>query len=224
MSMQFDGYLFSKLDRIRSKSEGPEYFLQQFDYQEYPVIKKAHPWLKDETLHPFLNKKVTIEGDMAISGIVYESVRDYKPRRSRDENPLTVALELESDVLWVNKMPPGPNPSQSFELTLVVNWPYRGTWQGRCPTSQLYDFWINCEGETIWRWSDGKVFLPVVTPINLLGGRDHRFTEVWSFKPESIELEGSYTAGALFIASGQEVTKDFTVKFAHKRAAAAVAV
>jgi hypothetical protein len=32
---RFDGYLFSKLHLIGSKSEGPTYFLQQFDYKEY---------------------------------------------------------------------------------------------------------------------------------------------------------------------------------------------
>ena len=74
---RFDGYLFSKLHLIGSKSEGPTYFLQQFDYKEYKVIKHAQLWEEDPELHKFLARKVTIEGAMSYSGIVYEKIMDY---------------------------------------------------------------------------------------------------------------------------------------------------
>ncbi len=210
----FNGYLFSKLANIGSKQEGPVYQLQQFDYKEHVVIKKVENWKQDPVLHPFLNKKVTIEGSQAISGIDYRKIRDWKTAEDKDEESLILDLELGSDVLWVNKMLPGPNPPQSFDLTLLVKWPYRSVWEGQCPTTQIYDFWIEYGKETIWRWSDGKFFAQVVTPVTIPGGDFHRFPEVWSFKPETIEHEGSYVARALFVASGQVVSRDFKVKFA----------
>jgi hypothetical protein len=59
---RFDGYLFSKLALIGTKSEGPSYFLQQWDYREIPVVKRSFPWKPDPELHRFLDRKVTIWG------------------------------------------------------------------------------------------------------------------------------------------------------------------
>ena len=59
------------------------------------------------------------------------------------------------------------------------------------------------------------MFAEVVTPISIPGGSDfHEFPEVWKINPADIVSEGIYTAGALFIASGQEVTKEFEIRFA----------
>jgi len=38
---EFHGFMFSKLHLIGSKSEGPRYLLQQFDYSEIHVAKKV---------------------------------------------------------------------------------------------------------------------------------------------------------------------------------------
>ena len=76
----FYGYLFSKLHLIGSKSEGPSYYLQQWDYTEVLVQKKVHPWLPDPTLHKFLNQKVTIVGKVGPQGIHYYQIYDYKPK------------------------------------------------------------------------------------------------------------------------------------------------
>ena len=213
----FDGYLFSKLDCIGSRSEGPKYFLQYFDYKENVVIKQAHLWEEDPNLHRYLNKKVTIEGKLSYSGIIYDAVSEYKPRREAvGENMLEVELRTETDILWVNKMPGGSQPAQCMGLTLLVRWPYRSIWRGLCPTTQLYDFWIEFNGKTIWRWSDGKMFAQVITPVSIPGGSDfHEFPEVWKINPDDIVSEGIYTARALFVASRQEVTKDFEIRFAH---------
>ena len=43
---EFHGFIFSKLHLIGSKSEGPNYFLQQFDYSELPLAKQAQLWRK----------------------------------------------------------------------------------------------------------------------------------------------------------------------------------
>lgn len=77
---KFDGYLFSKLDNIGSRSEGPKYFLQYFDYNESIVEKKVALFQKDPTLHEFLNKKVTIVGELGHDGIIYNKIMDYEEK------------------------------------------------------------------------------------------------------------------------------------------------
>ena len=212
---RFDGYLFSKLHLIGSKSEGPTYFLQQFNYKEFVVIKHANLWQEDPVLHKYLGKKVTVVGKMSGSGIVYEKIMDYvHGEKPSEEKRLEVGLKLGTDILWVNKMPPAPQPSQCMDLTLLVKWPYRSIWEGLCPTTQIYDFSIEHKGKTIWRWSEGRIFAQVITPVRIPGGDYHEFPEVWKINSDDIESEGTYTARALFIASGQEVTKDFEIKFA----------
>lgn len=155
------------------------------------------------------------EGKSSPGGIVYEKIGEYKPRReAAEEQKLEVALKTGTDILWLNKMPGGPQPSQCLELTLLVKWPWRSIWQGRCPTTQIYDFWIEYDGKPIWRWSDGKVFAEVITPVSIPGGDFHEFVEVWKINPDNIVSEGIYKAGALFIASGQEATEEFEIRFA----------
>ena len=215
---RFDGYVFSKLHLIGSKSEGPIYFLQQWDYTELAVVKKTMPWEQDPALHEA--RKVTIHGTFDKDGIHYDKVLELQPpepevQKAREEAKLNVDLRLGVDVLWVNKMPPTQSPEQqSMDLTLLVQWPHRSIWRGISPTSQIYDFSIEREEKTIWQWSRGRMFLMVVTPVVIPGGDPVEFPEVWRFDPNQIESEGTYTARATFIASGQEVSKDFEVKFA----------
>jgi len=212
----FDGYLFSKLDAIGSRSEGPKYFLQHFNYKEAVVLKKVHPWEQDAELHRFLNQKVTIEGSSGSGGIVYQRISEYKPVKEEKERKLEIALRTGSDTLWINKMPGGNHPAECMELTLAVKWPDRSIWEGYCPTTQIYDFWIEHKDKTIWQWSDGKVFAPLLTPVSIPGSSEyHEFTEVWKVDPEDVVFEGVYTARALFIAAGREVAKEFAIRFAH---------
>ena len=215
---EFHGFLFSKLQYIWTESEGPIYFLQQWTYEEIPVVKKAEPWNDDPTLHKFLAKKVSIEGTYHQDGIHYDKIHEIIPGMVEEEaeKKLEVDLKLETDVLWVNKMPPQKPPiKQSMDLTLLVRWPYRSIWHGLCPTSQIYDFFIMHEDKIIWQWGHGKVFIPVITPVTIPGGEPVEYPVTWHFSPDKIESEGTYTARAIFIASGQEVTRDFEVKFAH---------
>lgn len=112
---KFDGYLFSKLHLIGSKSEGPIYILQRWDYSENPVIKKAMVFQEDPNLHKFLGKKVTIEGAFGQDGIRYEKISDLSPvpeieKEAFEPHKLEVALKPEHEVLWVNKMPPSRSP------------------------------------------------------------------------------------------------------------------
>ena len=60
------------------------------------------------------------------------------------------------------------------------------------------------------------MFAEVITPVSIPGGSEfHEFAEIWKINPDDIVSEGIYTARALFVASGQEVTKDFEIRFAH---------
>lgn len=217
---KFEGYLFSKLHLIGSKSEGPSYFLQQWSYNEIPVVKKTMLWEEDPVLHKYLAKEVMIEGKLHSNRIYYEKIRELKRRTAEEpENKLKLDLKfegLDKNILWVNKQPsPGPSVEQSMGLILLVKWPYRSVWHGLCPTSQIYDFFIEKEDMIIWKWSEGKAFNMVLTPVWVPGGDFITFPVTWYFSPDEIEHEDTYTVCAIFIASGQEICKDFEIKFAH---------
>lgn len=210
----FDGFLFSKLHLIGSKSEGPIYFLQSLVPQEGPdgedlyredvVEKHSLLWEEDSNLQKFLANKVTIKGQMTQGKIAYKQIGPYKPsRKAAKEKTLELVLKTGEDVLWVNKMPPGPHPPQYMDLTLLVKWPYRSIWKGICSSLRTYDFTIERDGKIIMQ----NVCIP--------GGDFQQFNDVWKFNPDDIKSEGIYTARGLFIASGQEASKDFEVKFAH---------
>ena len=47
---KFDGFLFSKLQAIGTRSEGPAYFLQEFDKKEVPILKHTMLWQVDPAL------------------------------------------------------------------------------------------------------------------------------------------------------------------------------
>jgi len=218
---RFDGYLFSKLHLIGSKSEGPSYFLQQWNYSEVPVIKDAMPWEEDPLLHKLLGKKVTIEGSFYQDGIHYQNVTNLQPPEkgaleALREPKLEIILEV-PEVIWVNKMPHQDSPKmQTVELSLLVKWPYRSIWRGWCPTTQIYDFFVEQEGKVVWQWSKGKMFGMAFTPVTIPGSDEFtKYSADWNFSTGEIKEEGTYTIRAVFIASGQEVTKEIEVKFAH---------
>lgn len=133
-------------------------------------------------------------------------------------NKLEIDIKLggvdEKNILWVNQMPPQQPRKQSMNLTLLVRWPYRSIWKGDCPTSQKYDFFIEQNGNIVWQWSNGRVFNQVHTTVEISGGDWEEFTETWQFQTNEI-AQGKYTARAIFIASGQEISKNFEVKFAY---------
>lgn len=76
---ELQGFLFSKLDNIGSRSEGPVYFLQQFDLKELPILKKVNLWEEDPVLQKHIATKVTLLGNLKEGKIDYENVFEYKP-------------------------------------------------------------------------------------------------------------------------------------------------
>ena len=68
---EYIGRLISKIAGEGTLSEGPEYYLElsnpnEFGQPELFVRKEAHLWEKDSMLHPFLNKIVIITGESII--------------------------------------------------------------------------------------------------------------------------------------------------------------
>ena len=68
------GFLFSKLINIGSRSEGPVYFLQEFNGSEVKIVKHAAPWQDDSQLRMNIATKVTIKGQSAGDGFAYTSI------------------------------------------------------------------------------------------------------------------------------------------------------
>ncbi len=210
----FAGYLFSKLQGIGSRSEGPLYCLQQWDYQELVIDKKTWPWEIDPELHKFLNKKVTIEGTLQANRIFYEKITEgITSRPSTAEMYLELDLKLERDIIYVHQdFPPQPGLCISFGMTLQVTNKYKHTWSGFCPTSQLYDFYIEKGKDLIWQWGRGQIFIPVITPVQVYLGIPLEYPVTWTFSPGAIKEWGDYTARAVFIASGQEISRNFKIE------------
>ncbi|MCL5773073.1 MAG: BsuPI-related putative proteinase inhibitor [Firmicutes bacterium] len=48
-------------------------------------------------------------------------------------------------------------------------------------TSKKYDFWVKDEsGKEVWRWSNDRVFLQVLTNMKLDAGKSRTFKEIWN--------------------------------------------
>lgn len=74
---ELEGFLFSKLGRIGSKSEGPDYYLQLFDSTEIPIVKKVHLWQEDPLLQKHLATKVILSGHFDGGFFHYEKIHAY---------------------------------------------------------------------------------------------------------------------------------------------------
>ncbi|MCI5140618.1 MAG: hypothetical protein D3909_02595, partial [Candidatus Electrothrix sp. ATG1] len=157
-----------------------------------------------------------VSGEIQGGKLRYDTLKPYVHQSVEvgEEHRLNLDLRPEAEEICLDKMPISPSP-KPFEITLDVEWPYRSIWKGICPTSQIYDFFVEFEGECIWQWSSGKTFLQALTPVAIPGGSPHSFTETWIIRPDLIQSEGVYTIRGLFIASGQEVKKKVEIKFAH---------
>jgi hypothetical protein len=78
-AVTLNGFLFSKLGALGTRSEGPQYFLQTFDGREIAVAKHTMMWQPDPALQRYIATKVTIEGDMVGNILSYRSIRPYSP-------------------------------------------------------------------------------------------------------------------------------------------------
>ncbi|MCX5799808.1 MAG: hypothetical protein NTX17_00210 [Candidatus Eisenbacteria bacterium] len=85
-SVEVSGFIFSILDRIGTKSEGVEYYLQllerydSFDnMKKYHIEKKAEPWKVDVKLQPLSGCMVKIKGSILEENIEYISLDKIGP-------------------------------------------------------------------------------------------------------------------------------------------------
>jgi hypothetical protein len=120
-----------------------------------------------------------------------------------------------AEVLSISKKPVSPTaPPQQLLISLLVEWPWRSIWKGQCPTTQLYDCFIkDPQGKVIWQWSKGMMFAQYVTDVKIEGGAPKEFQMTWNYSGEAIQEEGTYTIQAIFIATGQKISKTFKIKF-----------
>jgi hypothetical protein len=73
--LTINGFLFSKLGAIGTRSEGPAYFVQKFDGTEVGVEKHASLWQEDRKLRTHLATKVTVTGHMDGNHFSYSSIK-----------------------------------------------------------------------------------------------------------------------------------------------------
>ena len=86
------GTIFSKKERIGSKSEGPEYYIKfdepnEFGQFELFIRKEVHLWQEDPVLQKYVEKKVQLVGEPIITkhvkfegtekseGIIYKEIK-----------------------------------------------------------------------------------------------------------------------------------------------------
>ena len=120
-----------------------------------------------------------------------------------------------ADVLSISKkpVPPAATPQQLL-ISLLVQWPWRSIWKGQSSTTQLYDCFIkDPQGKVIWQWSRGMMFAQQVTDVTIGGGDPKEFQMTWNYSSEAIQEEGTYTIQAIFLATGQKISKTFKIKF-----------
>ena len=214
----FEGYFFAKLERLGSKSEGPEYYLQMMDGKELLVFKKVEAWEEDPVLEEFLGERVEIFGEWKETGMEYIKIK----LASQPWKQLNIAIQtgLPNDILWVAREPGPeevrfPQPLRSISLALEVEWPYRSIWRGECPSAQLFDFWLyGPDGRELWQWSEGMIFVNEPTKVEVPGGAPRSAKVQWFFYDRAIPAAGEYLIRAIFLPSGQQVEKTFEVKFA----------
>ncbi|MBN1574039.1 MAG: hypothetical protein JW984_12655 [Deltaproteobacteria bacterium] len=69
------GFLFSRIERVGTKSEGPEYYLRTDGGEEIHLFKNATLWREDPVLQGYVNKRVSISGDLYEKELFYKEVK-----------------------------------------------------------------------------------------------------------------------------------------------------
>ncbi|MBN2224207.1 MAG: hypothetical protein JW765_05990 [Deltaproteobacteria bacterium] len=71
----YTGYLLSRMERIGTRSEGPEYYLRLKDGSEIHVVKKADLWKEDPALQKYVDRKVWIGGSLVDGELYYTEIK-----------------------------------------------------------------------------------------------------------------------------------------------------
>lgn len=84
------------------------------------------------------------------------------------------------------------------ELTLTVTNSTADPVVLTAPSSQLYDFAVIQGGREVWRWSAGRMFMALVTPLEIAPGQARVFTEVWDQR----DRDGQPVAPGYYVVQG----------------------
>ncbi len=79
-AQHYDGFLYSKLQAIGTRSEAPASFLQTVDDKDVPILKHASMWQNDPVLQAHLGTMVTVDGKMQGDVLFYTAVKPYEPK------------------------------------------------------------------------------------------------------------------------------------------------
>jgi hypothetical protein len=104
--------------------------------------------------------------------------------------------------IHINRMP-GPIPPRSYSetFTFVVANTYRTDYGGSAPTCQTFDVEIvsiDSPNQPLWKWSKGKKFCQLVTPVVIPAGKDWKKTVIWKFTTAGVK-DGKYRAIGYFV-------------------------
>lgn len=117
--------------------------------------------------------------------------------------------------LQVDRMP-GPNPPRPYKETFnfVVTNPKRTDYKGSAPSCQTFDVEVvsaAAPSRAIWKWSKGKKFCQMVTPVEIPAGKSWQKTVTWKFTTAEIK-DGKYQAIGIFVpTSNRTAVVDFEI-------------
>jgi len=210
----FEGYLFSKLMNIGSKSQGPQYYLQEKDYSETIVNKKCQPWQIDKQLHKNLDSWVSIDGKLYDNKIEYNNITQAQQTKSAIVEPVNLTVHTPANIIWVNKQPSiGQRVSTSVKITSTI------TNTIDIPLYDSYGTPIPIEIE-IYDSLDKKIFtypqdtIQLVTNFYLPPKASVDFIAYWSIEADLFESECTCTIVSKYLPRKLEDKTSVDIKFA----------
>ena len=86
----------------------------------------------------------------------------------------------------------------TFVLALKIRNDSGGQRTFEAPSGQTYDFAArDASGREVWRWSNGKAFIQVVTPVSFAAGQTRVYDDIWTTSGQN---PGKYTVEGVFMA------------------------
>jgi hypothetical protein len=134
--------------------------------------------------------------------------------RSQGADLLKYSLVAKPGNIVIDRTPPVSSKTYSEELEFNVTNPRKSDFHGQAPNCQTFDvevFYVGIDHPTsVWKWSKGKEFCQMVTPITISAGKSWTPGEKveWSFTASDLK-DGKYYAVATFIPTGNKTAKAY---------------
>ncbi len=128
---------------------------------------------------------------------------------------LKYEVEPKPATLTVDRMPVTGKATEEF--ILIVRNESRSDFRGETHTGQLFDFVVHPKGQpgtVVWRYSDGKRFPQMITPVEIDAGKTWERNADWEFAVSGIK-DGHYTVVGTFMATKETATAHFEIKSVH---------